>query len=75
MARMIRTGSGWLDAWMMQQCVSMETLSKKSGVSMERLGELVRGTEVAEGELDRMAGVLRTDPVSLRASYALFYSV
>lgn len=67
-ARMIRTGTGWLDAWMMQQSVSMSKLSRKSGLSMGRLWELVQGAEVAEGELERMAGVLRTDPGSLAAS-------
>lgn len=67
-ARMIRTGTGWLDAWMMQQGVSMSKLSRKSGLSMERVLELVQGAEVAEGELERMAGVLRTDVASITAS-------
>jgi hypothetical protein len=70
-ARSIRTGSGWLDAWIMQQNVNLETLAKRSRVAPERLRELLHNREVTETELEALAGPFRTDAGSLRASVEL----
>ncbi|OJY63003.1 MAG: hypothetical protein BGP16_10500 [Sphingobium sp. 66-54] len=70
-ARAIRTGDSWLYAWVAQQCVPMETLSRRSGIAMARLDDLWRGAGATEGELEALAGPFGTDVESLRASIAL----
>lgn len=71
-ANMIRTGDRWFYAWIVQQNVrGLDKLSRQSGLSMERLDDFWRGAEPTEGELEALAGPLRTDVASLRASVKL----
>jgi hypothetical protein len=67
-ARGIRSGDNWLYAWIAQQAVHMEKLSKGSGIPAARLDDLWRGQEATDGELEALAGPFRTDAASLRAS-------
>jgi hypothetical protein len=67
-AHSIRTGDGWLYAWIAQQCVHMEKLSKRSGISMAMLDDLWGGDEPTDGELEALAEPFRTDAASIRAS-------
>ncbi|MBN8818708.1 MAG: hypothetical protein J0I80_08310 [Sphingomonas sp.] len=67
-ARAIRTGDNWLYAWIAQQAVAMEKLSKRSGIPAARLDDLWRNQEATDGELAALAGPFRTDAASLRAS-------
>lgn len=67
-ARRIRTGDGWLDAWIGQQCIALDHLAQSSGVDFDRLVALCRSDDVSDAELEAIAPALRTDLPSLRAS-------
>ena len=72
-ARVIQTGDRWLYAWVMQQ--SARNLSRKSGIPQARLDELYHGGDPTEEELAALAGPLRTDVPSLKASIAYDYAL
>lgn len=68
-ANMIRTGDRWFYAWIAQQNVrGFDRHSKQSSLSVEWLDDFWRGAELTEGELEALAGPLRTDVASLRSS-------
>lgn len=67
-ARAIRTGDGWLYAWVLQQNVPVAQLSRGSGLTIERLDTLWRGAPPSDEELIVLAEPLRTDAASLAAS-------
>jgi len=69
-AHKIKTGDHWLYAWIAQQAVPMPTLSRRSGVSLDRLDALWRGHDAAADELEALSGPFCTDVASLRASIA-----
>jgi len=71
----IREGDRRLDCWIRQQCVPVATLAKRSGVAEARLWELLRDAEPTDAELEALAGTLRTDAASLRASVYLALDV
>ena len=60
-ARIISTGTGWLDAWIMQQGVPLDRLSRRSGLAPERLRELLYRHDATRDELAAMAPVFNTD--------------
>ena len=67
----LREGNGWLYCWYSQQCVPIPRLARQSGVPETRLRELELGEAPTLEELAALAGPLRTDVASLRASVEL----
>lgn len=69
-ARIISTGTHWLDAWTAQACVPWERLSKASGVPMGRILAIARGDRLTRAELEGFALAWRVDPAQVVASLA-----
>ena len=67
----VREGNGWLYCWYSQQCVPIPLLARQSGVPATRLRDLELGEAPTLEELAALAGPLRTDIASLRASVEL----
>lgn len=67
-ARSISTGTGWLDAWIMQQCIPLDRLSRRSGLAPERLSALLYAHDATRDELAAMAGPFNTDVETMFAS-------
>lgn len=67
-ARSIRTGDRWYQAWSVQQCLSEDRVARRTGISRERLRALWYDGSPTPGEVEALAVPFRTDPASLQAS-------
>lgn len=67
-ARLIAEGDGWLLAWVCQMCTPWETVSRKTSIAVERIGELNRGEEPTAEEVERLSLLWWTTPAGLRKS-------
>lgn len=67
-ARSIRTGDRWYQAWVVQQCLSLAKIMRLSGIGQARLEEFWRDEDPTPDEIAALARPFRTDPASLRAS-------
>lgn len=67
-ARLIRDGSRWLDAWAYQQAMPLDRLSKRSRLPYDRLLEISRGAAPTDAEVNALVGPLNTDVDTLRTS-------
>lgn len=67
-ARLIADGDGWVLAWVCQMCTPWETVSRKTKIAVERIGELDRGEEPTEEEVEKLAALWWTTPTGLRKS-------
>ncbi|MHA6768081.1 hypothetical protein [Sphingobium ummariense] len=54
-ADMIRTGTCWFDAWLIQKCTADITLSKLTGMDRRRIEAIRRGGYISRAELDALA--------------------
>lgn len=70
-ARSIRTGAGWLDAWVAQQSVILDKVGRRSGITPERLVQLLHSHEVTDQEAESLALAFRTDAGAIMASIEL----
>src|SRR3546814_19239212 len=49
----IADGDHWMDAWLGQMCTPWETITRKTGISRERIGELNDDAEPTRAELEK----------------------
>lgn len=54
-AHMIRTGSRWFDAWVMQKATPYVRLSKLTGIPANRLMAISSGDDISRAEVDALA--------------------
>lgn len=67
-ARWISDGDHWLTAWVGQSTTSWITITKKTGISRERLWEFQRGADPTEAEIEKLAALWWVTPAGLRDS-------
>jgi len=67
-ARWIADGDSWVMAWVGQMCTPWGVVSKKTGISMERIDELDDGEEPTDEEVEKLAALWWTTPAGLRKS-------
>ena len=67
-ARAIRTGSRWFEAWQFQNALPTVRLAKLTGISPGRLAQLSNGAPVLEGEVAALASVYGVQPADIIAS-------
>lgn len=67
-ARAIRSGSRWFEAWQFQHCRPNAELVRKTGIAPDRLEELRHGAAVAEGEVAVLAAAYGVQPSDIIAS-------
>jgi hypothetical protein len=67
-ARMVADGDRWLLAWTMQCCVPYERLAKRTGLSLDRIYAIERGSTLSLIELQALAEAWKTDLTSVIAS-------
>jgi len=56
-ARAIATGTNWLDAWTGQACSPWSVVTKRTGISTDRLYRLADGDPVTRDEVEQLASV------------------
>lgn len=67
-ARAIRTGSHWFEAWQFQNALPTARLAKLTGISPSRIAQLSYGAPVLEGEVVALASVYGVQPTDIVAS-------
>ena len=74
-ARTIKRGSRWFDAWVTQMGTPYASLAKKSGVAVARLFELSHGAVPTNAEIGALAPVWYVTSEGLQASITLSTAV
>lgn len=69
-AHWIADGDGWFDAWVGQMCTPYAVLTRRTGITSERLFELSFGDAPTLSEIDALAKVWLVPPEGLIASIA-----
>ncbi len=69
-AHWIADGDGWFDAWVGQMCTPYAVLTRRTGITNERLLELSFGEAPTLSEIDALAKVWLVPPEGLIASIA-----
>jgi putative SOS response-associated peptidase YedK len=64
----IATGDHWFSAWLAQACTPLQAISRKSGLSQERINELKYGQCPKPEELEALAALWRAPVEQLVAS-------
>ena len=67
-AHTIATGSGWFDAWIMQQSTPLVRLARQTGISAARLMTIQSGDRISRAEIDALARAWRVSAGDLIAS-------
>lgn len=67
-ARAIRTGSHWFEAWQFQNALPTVRLAKLSGISPDRIAQLTHGAPVLAEEVAALAAVYGAQPADIVAS-------
>src|SRR3546814_9187507 len=68
-ARWIADGDHWLTAWVGQMATSWPTITRKTGITAERLEQFNDDEEVpADSEIEALAALWYVTPEGLRAS-------
>lgn len=67
-ARMIREGDAWFDAWNAQEATGGDRLRKRSRIPAERLAEIATGSTITGAELQALAKAWWITPEGLLAS-------
>ena len=67
-ARAIRTGSRWFEAWQFQNALPTVRLVKLTGISPARMAQLSYGAPVLEGEVAALASAYGVQPADIIAS-------
>lgn len=67
-ARAIRTGSRWFEAWQFQNALPTVRLAKLTGISPGRIAQLNHGAPVLEGEVALLASVYGVQTADIIAS-------
>lgn len=69
-ARAIRTGNNWFDAWLANCSTPMPVIAKKAKIPINRQFELIRGEAPTADEIARLAALWKQSPEALAASIA-----
>lgn len=65
----IADGDCWLDAWLGQFCTPWDAISRKTGISRDRLNALTYDdAEPTDDEIEKLAALWWTTPEGLRRS-------
>lgn len=64
----IADGDHWMDAWLGQMCTPWETITRKTGISRERIEELNDDAEPTPDEIEKLAALWWVAPEGLRRS-------
>lgn len=67
-ARAIRTGSRWFEAWQFQNALPTVRLAKLTGMSPDRIAQLNHGAPVLVGEVMALASAYGVQPDDIIAS-------
>ncbi|NML88386.1 hypothetical protein HHL26_04810 [Sphingobium sp. TB-6] len=67
-ARAIRTGSRWFEAWQFQNALPTVRLAKLTGIPQPRISELHYGAAVTEAEVSALAAAYGVQPSDIIAS-------
>ena len=67
-ASSIADGDHWMDAWLGQMCTPWETITRKTGITRERIEELTDDSEPTPEEIDKLAALWWVTPEGLRRS-------
>jgi hypothetical protein len=54
---MITGGDGWFLAWQTQAATSYPTITRKTGITAQRLGEIEYGEPISRAEIDALASL------------------
>jgi hypothetical protein len=64
----IADGDHWLDAWLGQMCTPWETITRKTGISRERIEELNDNADPTPVEIEKLAELWWVTPEGLQRS-------
>ena len=67
-ARGVADGDHWMDAWLGQMCTPWETITRKTGITRERIEVLTDDAEPTPEEIDKLAALWWVTPEGLRRS-------
>jgi hypothetical protein len=67
-AKWIADGDHWLTAWVGQMCTPWQTITKKTGISRERIEELNDGAAPTADEIEKLAEIWWVTREGLRRS-------
>jgi hypothetical protein len=67
-AKWIADGDHWMVAWVGQMCTPWATITKKTGITRERIGELDDGADPTPEEIEKLAALWWVTPEGLRRS-------
>lgn len=67
-ARWIADGDSWVMAWVGQMATPWGVVSKKTGITIERIDELDDGQEPTDAEVEALAALWWTTPAGLLQS-------
>lgn len=67
-ARSIRSGSKWFDAWVAQMTTPYDKIMRKTGIAGDRLRQFSRGTDPKPDEIEALAVLWYVTPGGLLAS-------
>lgn len=68
-SRRIADGCHWMDAWLGQMCTPWETITRKAGISRERINSLTYDDDMTtDDEIKKLSALWLTTPEGLKRS-------